>query len=185
MKEELLNKKVKDLSMDELKALINECVQEHLIKELAFDKAEYGKRCENRADTIYLHLAKVCLFENHPLLKQNVNHWKGEVYGQLYYLASRKLTKDNHSQDIKKRVFRKELIENLFEPHWEDYTVIYRYFLDAVDEEEQEIDQKTYRQVANQNKDRIVNFIESVIPVLGVFEEKTQKKLLRQAIDNF
>ena len=152
---------------DAIKHILKE--NSNLLLEYAVERGIYVTSCLNQAPIVLKHIAKVCIFENTPHIQIAVNHWKNEIAAQIYGIMKVKVKNDNKSGDKAKRAFVDGFIYGLLGENFKDYDDIISYFNDALEDEgmsKEEIEKIPYAQIAIDNKDRIINYLMSFVPLI-------------------
>ena len=152
---------------DAIKHILKE--NSNLLLEYAVERGIYVASCLNQAPIVLRHIAKVCMFETTPHIQMAVNYWKNEIAAQIYDIMKVKVKNDNKSGDKAKRAFVGGFIYGLLGDNFYDYDDIVSYFYDALEDEglsKEEIEKIPYAQIAIDNKNRIINYLMSFVPLI-------------------
>lgn len=143
-----------------------------LLNEMAIPRKEYVTRAFNQSNIALIHLGKVCAFENDPILSHYKSHWLGEVASQIYDIAKIRVAKDNADSSKSKRAFVEGFIEYRLGKDFDEYdNNMCGYILEALYSEglgDNEVRKYDTHKIAQDNKERIMNFLLSFVPLLSI-----------------
>ena len=167
---------------------LQEIYRQNPLLEMATDRQMYGAYCLSMNTPVFTHIGKICLLEDNPKFKQYVDHWKDEIVNMVYDLVTTNLKDDRKDCRRRKKAFIDSFIEGHLGDNYSDYSFMYYCFEKALEDEgftKDEIRKIDPKQVAKDQKNRVVGFLNALIPICLIKNKEEAREALIKTVDRF
>lgn len=146
------------------------------ITDKASDRGSYAAKCENLADVVFEHIAKICIWRN----SRDVEHWKDEIFGWLSVLMKAKVKNDNHANTVRNKCFKDAFIFSNFDDDFGNYEdVAPTWFRIAIIRENKNYRDFDINKLVTDSKEEIISFFSGLSHVF----ESGDLDILRKYVD--
>lgn len=146
------------------------------ITDQARERGAYAFKCENLADEVLEHIAKICIWKD----SMSVSHRKNEIYGWIASLMKAKVKNDGNSNRIRNRCFIDSFIFCNFTENFENYDDIAPViFENAIIHEKKDYRDFDINKLVSDSKEEIISFFSGLPQVF----ESGDLDILRKYVD--